>query len=215
MGVVLIGLFGSGYLPAQFGDDTIPIVGDPQNFNPITSLTAAQQLAGPENPLVAMEARFVRADGSMNLEADYGPLVVYTFRGKGHVNPDLPLGAGGGVPKDRFFDVRAEAPHTVHPGDEDGNSFMNLGLMRMARSEPLARTEPAPQPTCSFAQLWADALKMGAPKTAVAVITYDAGGYAFRIEDTPLRIVFNGKCQVTEQAGTNQNRSLLPVEQPD
>ena len=75
---------------------------DPQNFNPITSLNAAQRLAGPENLLVAMEARFVRA-----------------------------------------------------------------------------------------------------------------GGYAFRIEDTPLRIVFNGKCQVTEQAGTNQNRSLLPVEQPD
>lgn len=213
--IAVITLFSTGYFAAWFGDTTVRLQGDPRQFAPLASLDAAQRLAGPEHPLVRIDARFVRSDGLVDLEADYEPDVTYTFLGKGEVDSSKPLGAGGGVLKDRCFVVLAEAPHTGHPDPDDGADIMNLGLLRMPGDGDPSNITPAPRPTCTFARLWQQAIALGAPKNAVALISYDADGYEFSIQDTPLRIVFDAKCQVTQQTGTKQNRSLQTVEQPN
>jgi len=46
-------------------------------------------------------------------------------------------------------------------------------------------------PACSFARLWTEAKQRGAPAGSVAVITYDASGYEFRIDGTEVRLRFD------------------------
>ncbi len=54
-------------------------------------------------------------------------------------------------------------------------------------------------PTCAFADLWKTALEQGAPKEAVATITYDERGYAFVIRGTNIRHHFNQECELVEE----------------
>src|SRR5437868_5669407 len=58
---------------------TRPIPGDASKFDPITAYQPITQFAGDGLKLVRIELDFVRADGTLDLTADYGAEARYTF----------------------------------------------------------------------------------------------------------------------------------------
>ena len=56
--------------------------GDLNHFDPIAAFAAASSYAGPEAKLLSLFAKDVRSDGTMDLEAEYFPMVSMTFATK-------------------------------------------------------------------------------------------------------------------------------------
>lgn len=171
--------------------------GDESKFDPIAAFPYAKELAGHNLQFLDMTARYVRPDGTLDLTAEYGPEVVYEWMGPA-VQNDRPMGAGGETGSVTIVSVRATnfgfeetgtAPNGGHYAD------LNMGLRRRQRvvgmSDSYVPTKP---PTCKLSSLWTAAVKAGAPKDAVAVITYDHEGYEFRIDGTGLNLKFGADC---------------------
>lgn len=172
--------------------------GDESRFDPIASLGYAKALAGPDLKFLQMTARFVKADGTLDLTEDYEPDVLYQWVGDDPGADRRPIGAGGGGTTVRVVSVRA-TNLGFRPGGTTptgGQRYdLNLGLRRWEGTLPVSKfLVPTTPPSCSLKKLWKHALKAGAPKSAVATIHYNSRGYSFEIADTDFQLQFSRDC---------------------
>jgi hypothetical protein len=178
------------------------IVGAPHAVDPLAQLPAARKLAIPGAELTSIELRYVKPDGTIDLEPppDHGTgRAGFTFvvaPPPSRVDPCAPLGAPKppGEPF-RGSDVTLDAQGLRVASSVGGNgSFMVFGL----------RTTPLPEPACTTRQIWDAARAAGAPTNAVAHLTYrrsyggdrpswdfkiDGTSYAYTIADPECRVV--------------------------
>ena len=209
LGILAFALF----MAAIFGytsivaEQTWFLPGDPAHFDPVAGFAAIQKHAGAEARLLSFEARFVRADGTLDLTATYSPppTAEYKFVRRLASPPKDAPPLGTGRPADTHWYepviVKASRPWEFRGvsrssgGIRTRYQYFNLG---MARDGGRAQAGPDPAlaapPSCSLRDLWKIAAQQGAPTDAVAVIRYDPAGYSFRIEGTPIALVFGVDC---------------------
>lgn len=201
-GFLYVTLF-TNVIPKAMGERTFAFRSDTRNLDPFLALEEARQYAGKGARLTAIEARFVRSDGTMNLHADYAPSpeVEYRFvapaEGGGAALP--PVGAGGspGATWIQDVTVRGYRPGRVSrvqrttATSRTEYTFRNEGMVVNSGSK---RSGPLPEglapPQVSTKRLWELAIAAGAPEDAVATIEYDKDGYRFSITGTKVRLSF-------------------------
>jgi hypothetical protein len=186
---------------AYEGSQDLPAGTDLHRFDPIVAYPAVLAAAGSGVTLMSIQAQYVREDGTQDLAATYIPsylkeVTTYELFGPSTKprDPSVPVGAGN----EPFELVRVQISEprwiTVSKnGQKGGTQYKQLG-MHVWRAG-LATTPPGiPAPACSFAKLWTLAKTRGAPSGAVAEITYDSGGYRFKITGTPVSMKFDAAC---------------------
>jgi hypothetical protein len=190
--------------------ETRTVPGNANAFDPIAAFEAVKTFAGSNVQLVSIEASQVRRDGTLDLTASYrpAPYVTYRFvRAVARPTNAPPVGAGGTRDGPWFETITIDA---YEPGQHRRvkqttashrrtYTYVNEGMTR-AIGEPstgsdIERIVAAPR--CSLVELWAIAIKSGAPQQAVARINYDAKGYRFSISGTKLNLAFDATCQRT------------------
>jgi hypothetical protein len=182
--------------------DTRPVPGDADNFDPIAAFPEVQDYAGAGAMLIRVEFDYVRADGTLELTADYKPRPSVTYEFVLEVpRPDdaPPVGAGGANTGPWYQTVIIEVGnpgqwYTVRSGNSS-YSYKNEGMERETRS-PSANLyhDIVPAPTCDLAAFWEVARSEDAPLDAVATITYDDRGYRFRITGLSIDLEFDQDC---------------------
>jgi hypothetical protein len=176
-------------------------VSKPEAFDPFASLSEVQKQVGPGAKLLSIEASGVRPDGTMDLTAQYtpGPRASYAFvepteEGKGRMPP---VGAGR-KPDDVW--ARGVKAETYRPG-QTSHITKRVGSINAEYyhtnqgvtvdfDSPRAQALPdaLPAPSVSTQEMWKKALSLGAPKDAVAQVSYDAKGYGFWITGTKIKL---------------------------
>jgi hypothetical protein len=181
--------------------------GEPAHFDPIATFGAIQSHAGSGTRLLSFEARFVRADGTLDLTATVSPSpsVEYRFaRALSSPPQDAPPLGTGRRADDHWYEpitVVVSRPWQLRSvsrasaGVRTTYQYFNLGMAREA-GRPQAGPEAtfAPRPACPLRDLWKLAADRGAPTDAVAVVRYGPAGYSFRIEGTPVDLAFGVDC---------------------
>ncbi len=213
LGVALLAALGFGLLIAAIVyytstkvEQTVPPPGDPRRFDPVASYPAVAAFAGTDVRLSKITARFVRSDGTLDLEADYrpSPNAQYRFVREVPAPADAPpIGAGSSADGRWYEQVQVEVSRPwefrsvrrIGGGGGASYQYFNRGMQRKAEA-PTGRapTAAAPAPACAFQRLWADAIARGAPAAAVAVIEYDVDGYEFRIDALRFVMRFDPDC---------------------
>lgn len=190
-----------------FGEDTRAVPGSESAFDPIAVFGEIEAYASGENAealLVSLEARYVRSDGTLDLNASYKPRVTWKFILPVPPPADAPpIGAGGAVDARYFQNITVEAytpgqmrhVETISGGVSTSYTYRHLGLERVEGSVTSRREQTNPAPQCHFSELWEYALTQEVPADAVAIITYDRNGYEFRIGDIGVRILFDMDCK--------------------
>jgi hypothetical protein len=183
------------------------VPGEAAQFDPVAGFGTIQTHAGAGARLLGFEARFVRADGTLDLTATYSgpPTVEYRFaRSLPGAPKDAPPVGAGRPADDHWYEpirVKISRPWEFRSvsrssgGTRTRYQYFNLGMARDA-GRPQAGPEVvfAPRPACPLGDLWKVAASQGAPSSAVAVIRYDPIGYSFRIEGTPIDLAFGVDC---------------------
>jgi hypothetical protein len=214
IGVAVLSVFAPNILNGLVGAvtnaemiQTRPVAGDPTRFDPIASFESIQAFAGEGAQLVELEARFVRADGTLDLTATYTPSPTVDVEFALAVEPPAdapPVGAGGGGQWYREITISAFTLNQTRRVTTSGGGFRtsytytNEGMTRDI--DDARRDDPTfiAAPTCPFADLWAVAIERGAPPDAVAIIDYDDEGYEFRISDAGVRLEFDAECRLID-----------------
>lgn len=181
-------------------DNTTAPPGDLRNFDPVAAFPAIAAYAGPDARLVSLAAWYVRTDGAMDLEADYMPRVEAQFvtrATEADVAAQGPRAPGSGFAVGALLQTRVEvhAPrwyHVTSGGSEWDEKHLGMGRAPGGEAPPdLAFAAP---PSCPFGQLWKQAQQRGAPADVVAIIRYDATGYAFEANGRDFRLRFSADC---------------------
>lgn len=144
--------------------------------------------------LQSVDIDYVRADGTLDLTADYEPTVNWRWVGP-RLDPSGPPGVGS---EDVYLTVRVEATdrHTESTGTGESTSqSFYLGLRRYEYESEIEELRAVPWPKCSLTELWDHALQAGAPDDGVAQIRYDHRGYDFEIEGVDIEIEFDHDCE--------------------
>ncbi len=191
-----------------FGEDTREVPGDAAAFDPIASyaeIAAYAQDEAAEVEFVEMSAYYVKSDGTLDLTVTtYHPNVSWEFVVPAPRPENAPPVGAGGSPDDRYFQtvtIRAYEPGQMRSvsrtsgGVRTSYTYRHLGLERDVDDPSTSRDTATPPPTCSFKTLWDTAAERGAPREAVAIITYRQGKYDFWIQDTDVRLEFNAQCR--------------------
>lgn len=154
-----------------------------ERFDPIAGFTAMASFAGPHARLITLRATGVGSDGTMNLAAPGGPKIEAEFVAAAIAgDPELQTEANYAVGHAIRVLLTVQAPRGEHRG---------MGRAPNRRATGDERTiEP---PACKFADLWDQAIELGAPRTGTATIDYDADGYAFALDGQEVRR-FSGSC---------------------
>lgn len=187
---------------------TVPPPGEPGRFDPVAGYAQVAAFAGADARLLSIDARFVRSDGTLDLEADYrpSPNVQYRFLREVPAPANAPPVGAGGNADGRWYEqvqVDVSRPWEFRSVRSIGGSgsatyqYFNRGMQR--RADPPSGRAPAataPAPACAFSRLWAEAVAQGAPENAVARIEYDVRGYEFRIDDLRFSMRFAADCSV-------------------
>ncbi len=198
---VLIACFGLitalAYFQGYVVKGTRPIPGDAAKYDPIASYPQIVQFAGSNLKLLSVDMKDVKADGTLDLTADYGAEVYYYFAHVLDNSPTkaAPLGAGGNP---GGTEAEGITVHLGKPGMKNysRDNYYDYGMSSLTLSaSPLTQTIVDP-PGCSLKQLWETAIKQDAPATAVAHIEYGSYGYTFSIDGTPLNLQFDPNCQL-------------------
>ncbi len=199
--LLLVGaaIFVCGFLPGILGSIAFEQVwfvpGDASRFDPVASFAAVHDFAGRDYQPYYLEARYVRSDGTLDLFASYLPQVTYRFFREIQADNAPPVGAGGSLSGRQY-----EVAQVLISSPGQRRLHFNLGMDRDTWTPNNTRPgEALPEPTCSFAELWREALTQDAPESAVAVIRYDANGYEFRIQDTSISLRFDAACAVVSR----------------
>jgi hypothetical protein len=212
-GCVLLGLGFALFMGAIFAYTSLVAQqtwfppGEPAHFDPIAGFRTIQSHAGTGARLLGFEARFVRADGTLDLTASFSPppTVEYKFARDltGPPKNAPPVGAGRRADDYWYEPIRVSVSRPwqfrsvsrASGGMRTSYQYFNLGMARDAgRPQAGPRMVFAAPPACSLRELWKAAADRGAPQDAVAVVRYDAAGYSFRIEGTPIDLAFGLDC---------------------
>lgn len=221
LGVALLAALGFGllvvattyYASSKLGQ-TVPPPGDPRRFDPVASYADVVAFAGADARLVALDAHFVRSDGTLDLKADYRPSPGAEYRFVRDIAAPAnapPIGAGGTL-DGRWHEpvhVVVSRPWTFRSvrrigGTRGGASYQYFDRGMGRRVNPASGQAPAPAvaaPGCPFRRLWVDAIARGAPAAAVAHIHYDHRGYAFNIAALRFAMQFDPDCTVVSVRG--------------
>ena len=189
----------------QVANDEVWLVpGDPNNFDPIAQYEQVRSYAGDNARLKRIEAQFVSADGTLNLNAGYepSPRVMYDFYRITRQN-NAPAGTSPqGAQWHRQIRVTVSKPFkwtfATQGAAGDGVGFdLNLGMDRDRSVEILQNPgEAIPAPICSFRDFWVRAIEYaGADTGSVATIIYDQSGYTFLIQGTEIVLRFDQACE--------------------
>ncbi|MGH7751476.1 MAG: hypothetical protein ACREN5_01555 [Gemmatimonadales bacterium] len=174
------------------GVDTRVVPGDARRFDPFGALPEVAEYAGGGAKLVSIEVALVRADGTMDLKADYKPSPHVTYRFVREVErPDdaPPPGAGGANTGPWYQPVQVEASEPgqrrrrtrVGAGGSSVVDYVNKGMERTTSTVVSGEQRIVELPGCSIADMFRLAIERGAPADAVAHVTYDRHGYGLRI----------------------------------
>ncbi|MBZ0286193.1 MAG: hypothetical protein K8I30_01160, partial [Anaerolineae bacterium] len=181
--------------------DTRDVPGDPTHFDPIASFAAIKTYAGEGALLTGFEAYFVHSDGTLDLPADYYPRVSASFVIPTTAPADAPpIGAGGSADGEWYLPVEIAI---FQPGQwrkvtssRGSYTYVNKGMQRDVNDPTSNAPMILSDPTCSFADLWQEAIKHDAPQSAVAIIEYHASGYRFSISDVSIHLDFDMDCRL-------------------
>jgi|SRR5687768_3661860 len=205
--VVLVGIvifafvrFFSAVIGEVMNEETFE-VSKPSAFDPFAGLGEVQPQVGAASRLVSIEASGVRPDGTMDLTAEYtpGPRASYEFIEPTEEGKDKmpPVGAGR-KPDDVWArGVKAEAYRpgqtshiTKRGGSVNAEYYHTNDGVTVKFDSPRAQALPSalPSPSVSTKEMWEKALSLGAPKDAVAQVSYDAKGYGFWITGTKISL---------------------------
>lgn len=187
------------------GIDTTEIDGDARAYDPFAALPAVQDYAGEGAELSAIEVRFVRADGTLDLKAGYTPQpeVTYTFVDEVPRPEDAPPPGAGGAnsgPWYKTIEVRAYEPGqrrrrtTTGGGTNTSISYTNKGMERTVSGPANGQFDVVPPPACAIEDLFAVAIANGAPADAVATVRYGTAGYEFSITGVGVNLAFGRDC---------------------
>jgi hypothetical protein len=184
-----------------------PVVGDAANFSPMDGLAQATRLAGEGAQFAEFDFTGVRSDGTMDLtDTSLNASAEYVFLRPVPQPADAPpVGSPGNTGGPWFEPIRLRAyqpgqfrtRRTSGGGVSTSIQYINQG-MEMQIDEPTTSPfeEIAPVPTCSLADLWAEAISdFDAPADGVANISYEEGQYEFRMS-TGVNITFTDGCKV-------------------
>jgi len=203
LGVLILAIIGFSIGMEYYGNYSVHntwfVAGDNHRFDPVAGYAGIHKFAGKDMQLVKMTAKFVRPDGTMDLYAKYQPTTVYNFAKSVEVNLP-PVGAGRTQAQQEQYShttVTVYDPSTYNL-DVYRRSYRNYGMQKTTidnvSMDPGLSDKFVEAPRCSFADLWKQAIAHGAPKDAVATITYDQTGYAFQIPDVSFSAKFDGAC---------------------
>jgi hypothetical protein len=159
----------------------------PDRVDPVATLPAARGLT--RRPMLrGVIAEGVKSDGTVDLSEGPGR-VRYTFQSPQGHGPQ-PLREPGTLPRQLYCGKQAVL-------------LRKEGLVA-ERDKPDAgcvsrHVEPLPDPQCSFTQIWAVALKEGAPSDRFARIEYfrsrSGPAYRFEMAGTKHRFTLHGDCE--------------------
>jgi hypothetical protein len=172
-------------------------VARPSAFDPFGDLPEVVAGVGGSGRLVSIEASGVRPDGTMDLTAEYTPaprasykFIEPTEEGKERMPP---VGAGR-KPDDVW--ARAVTAEAYRPGQRSHITKMGGNVnaeywhtnegVTVKFSSPGAQALPAGlgAPVLTTREMWEKALSLGAPRDAVARVSFDEEGYEFDITGT-------------------------------
>src|SRR5260221_548100 len=157
-------------------EGTQAVPGPATRFDPVSAAARVAAFAGDGAKLVRLEARFVREDGTQNLEAEYvghATASEYVFSRRAAIDdgPAAPVGAlPARSPRDSVT-VTIQRPAWVHVhriggGEEVEGNFKHLGMERTEGSGGSSAADAVSLPSCSFADLWKIARQHDAPAGA-------------------------------------------------
>ncbi|MFH1807691.1 MAG: hypothetical protein ABIJ09_03020 [Pseudomonadota bacterium] len=140
--------------------NTAAAPGDLSRFDPVASYAAMARFAGPEAQLIAMDARFVRSDGTLDLGADYLPTILLRFVTRASAEDVAAQGArapGSGFKVgDRIETaVSVITPRLISASSSTGkhNTWRHLGMERTPQVLSAPAVTTAPPPACSLGAL--------------------------------------------------------------
>lgn len=185
--------------------ETRAVTGDATRFDPIGQYGEALAFAGEGALLIELSASYVKSDGTVDLTAtSYNPWITYRFIRPSEAPADAPpIGAAsndGGAWYEpatvEAFEIGQRRQQTTTRGSVRSTvQWVNKGLTRHIEDRTTQVKEVLPAPQCSFAKLWSYALEEGAPRDAVAIISYDASGYSFSISGAGFNFDFDLECK--------------------
>jgi hypothetical protein len=183
--------------------DTRDVPGDATRFDPIANFAAIKAYAGAGAELIGFDAYYVRSDGTLDLNADFYPRVDLEFLIPTTAPANAPpIGAGGSADGEWYIpvdiDIYQPGQWRRVSGGSTSYTYVNKGMQRDVDDPVSWERTLLPDPTCSFADLWAVALTKDAPSSAVAIIEYDERGYSFRISDVSISLYFDMDCQLID-----------------
>jgi hypothetical protein len=159
----------------------------PDHVDPGASLAGARKLT--RRPMLrGIVAEGVKSDGTVDLSEGPGR-VRYTFQSPAGHGPQ-PLREPGTLPRQLYCgkqSVLLRKEGLVAERDKPDSGCVSRHI------------EPLPDPQCSFKQVWAEALKEGAPGDRFARIEYfrarSGPAYRFEIAGTKHRFTLHGDCE--------------------
>ena len=224
VGLILYFTVFSNSCAKMMGEETYPIAGKARSFDPIAEIENIRSKIGAKAVLTEMDASSVRSDGTMDLMAQYKPAPTATYRfqlpldtaPEGQVAP--PVGAGRG-PDDVWVQditVRVYEPgmrrHVTRTsgGSRSSYSYTNEGI-DVERSTPRMTKigEGISEVKVDAKEMWEFALKLGAPKDAVASIDIEADEYTFGITGTKIHLRWDADGKLMDLFLTKEQRETL------
>jgi hypothetical protein len=206
-----------GWLCGYMEPGNFDVPGDAHKFDPVAQYDAVAEKAGKGCKFLGLKARYVRANGTLNLHASYKPEVKYAFI---RDNPKKeksaePKGVGSKkrAPYQTVTMTLSEPGRTSHvtrkgAGCRSGEYTVRyFGMLRTTSTASSSPDRFPPKPKCSFAKLWNIAQKNGADPSAVAIISYGIDGYDFSIKDTDVKLHFNHNCEKASRKGGREKVS--------
>jgi hypothetical protein len=188
---------------------TQALQGDPSNYDPIAGLAQVQAFAGADAKLISIDISYIRADGTMDLNASYSPAPRVDYKFVREVpRPDdaPPVGVAGSTAGPWYEPITIEVyqpGQRRHVSITSGSSrvsfdYTNEGMVRDVDSPTSSGSfDIVKTPECSIKKLWDIALEHDAPIDAVATISYDSDGYDFNISGV-VYLSFNNNCRLSD-----------------
>lgn len=189
----------------MLGQETFPISGDPKKFDPIAGLAEVQAKVGAGSVLTELEIWYVRADGTMDLMADYNPqpYAEYTFEVAAKDPPKTlpPIGAGR-AEGDVWLEtvrVRVSEPgrtryvRRTSGGVSTSYSYRMEGMDFSRGSPHMGKLPKAINVAPTVLDAWKLAIKAGASKEAVARMEYRLDDVSFEIDKTEFDLRWDGE----------------------
>lgn len=185
---------------------------DPTKFDPLVALGEIRAWAGSDALLAEINARYVRADGTLDLNAQYGSSqagVEYVFFRPIERPEDAPPPGAPGAGVGQWYEqitIDVFRPGQMRQITSTGGSVsvrtqvINQGMTRRV-GEPTTQLFPYDDgfvgtPDCAFSLLWERMIERGAPADGIANIEYNAEGYGFIISNVGSGVIDSG-CNVT------------------